>query len=363
MRGYDRCLVSLAFVLACTDSSESKAVPREAQPTEGAAPASALASKSTGDLTRDLAKRIIIATAGYPKAITNEIQFGPFWADLLWKKNLPNQFLSFNSSYGPLFFNGHLVMNGPFADKIEPGSQSKEIQYEITLGESAVQYAMGAPTPGRYARDPQHLRVLRCVEQFGAVTGITGGESDYAEVQYTTSYKGLTPFAQLPKKDDQCVEGSSRLRHATFRKYDDGWRPFEGLDVGTSFSRNSLANNLRAALVHGSVTFTNEYKPFGPIIHDMRKIGSAWERFAAESNTYTIPGQRADGSVSYEALKSALIPTFAKDLPERDLDGHPYVFRVQNGGMEYVVTSPETNIAYSNQAFTSMPWATFRGLQ
>lgn len=112
-------------------------------------------------------------------------------------------------------------------------------------------------------------------------------------------------------------------------------------------------------------------------VSDMRTIALAWESRASEMQSYGIAGYDfPDTPVTYDALHTALSPTYSRVLPQYDGWGRPFEFGVGPGPKQYAIRSagrdgvmdaaeivagevddPDCDIIYGNGAFITYPVA------
>ncbi len=156
-----------------------------------------IASCSSDKLDREKAFQIIKKSGMYPKASSYRI----FTADPTFARRM---------------LAAGLESSGMLRVK-RTQTLSEEGQPIITFTEKAQPYLL--ETPEKYKDD--NVRVVKLAdEDLEEVTGIQMVNNNQAVVEYTTSYKNISPFKVLSEDD---LEGKKTYK-ANFSLYDDGWR-------------------------------------------------------------------------------------------------------------------------------------------
>lgn len=156
-----------------------------------------IASCSSDKLDREKAFQIIKESGMYPKASSYRI----FTAD----PNFARRMLA-----------AGLESAGMLQVK-RTQTLSEAGQPLITFTEKAQSYLL--ETPAKYK--DENVRVVKLAdEDLEEVTGIQMINDNEAVVEYTTSYKNISPFSVLSEEN---LEGK-QTRKAKFARYDDGWR-------------------------------------------------------------------------------------------------------------------------------------------
>lgn len=156
-----------------------------------------IASCSSDKLDREKAFQIIKESGMYPKASSYRI----FTADPTFARRMLAAGLD---SSGML----QVKQTQPFSETGQP---------LITFTEQAQPYLL--ETPEKYKRE--NVRVVKLAdEDLEKVTGIQMINDNQAVVEYTTSYKNISPFSVL---SEEKLEGK-QTHKAKFALYDDGWR-------------------------------------------------------------------------------------------------------------------------------------------
>jgi prepilin-type N-terminal cleavage/methylation domain-containing protein len=77
---------------------------------------------------------------------------------------------------------------------------------------------------------------------------------------------------------------------------------------------------------------------------DMRTIAQAWEARAAETRTYTAAGFSWPTAMTYDTVRTVLVPTYTKNMPQTDGWGRPFEFGAV--GSVYGIRSPGRDGVY-----------------
>lgn len=84
---------------------------------------------------------------------------------------------------------------------------------------------------------------------------------------------------------------------------------------------------------------------------DMRTIAQAWEARAAETRVYTAAGFTFPTSVTYDTVRDALTPTYARTVPKVDGWGRPFEFGAT--GNVYAIRSSGRDGTYEGTNYTT----------
>jgi general secretion pathway protein G len=86
---------------------------------------------------------------------------------------------------------------------------------------------------------------------------------------------------------------------------------------------------------------------------DMRTIAMAWETRYSEMRSYETAGFTfPDSSVTYDELRTALSPSYARTLPEFDAWGRPFEFAISGSNL-YAIRSAGRNQAFETEEYES----------
>lgn len=154
-----------------------------------------------------------------------------------------------------------------------------------------------------------------------AITAITGiaddGQSGEKVTEFTWHFTDLT--SPLWKYTGATTD--DHVGKATFRLYDDGWRVKE-LDCGSGQDGQNSRPFAEMKLTPGAKTIT-----------DMCSVSEAWYGFVLDG------GSLPDGVRTAADIRSKLVPTYLKDVPDRDELGHPYLFFISEHSIRFEIRS------------------------
>lgn len=168
-------------------------------------------------LSRDEAKRLIVADRAYPKAVPSQIEVP---AGTVWTCRASDvsslQAVKFAISEGLLVLRetGRRRQNN-----VCDSYYAAEIVLSLT---PAGQRLVVKKIPASFVGQGDRVFFRACEVEFGEVTGVTMGEAKAdAEVEFTERYVRPTKWVD---GGGSCVDGQTATWNASFTKYDDGWR-------------------------------------------------------------------------------------------------------------------------------------------
>lgn len=162
------------------------------------------------DLTRDEAKRLILAQSQYPKAVSDAVFNGRKWGCAVNDSRVVQKELV---TAGILIVAPTGRQEGPMmgydcADEIWR-------EFQVSLTPASAVWRTGPTEEGPALRE--------CELDFGEITGVET-EDHAAVATFTTRYVRPTPFAKFGRHHERCLSAEAINHTALFAKFDDGWR-------------------------------------------------------------------------------------------------------------------------------------------
>jgi hypothetical protein len=154
-----------------------------------------------------------------------------------------------------------------------------------------------------------------------AITAITGIADEHLSgekvAEFTWHFTDLTPSLW---KYTGATSGDHSGK-ATFRLYDDGWRVKE-IECDSGRDGQNSRPFVEKKLTPGAKTIT-----------DMCSVSEAWYGFVLDG------GSLPDGVKTATDIRSKLVPTYLKDVPDKDEWGNPYLFSLSEQSIRFEIRS------------------------